>query len=250
VKRTVFALVALVVVAVTTSCSVSVTATAPRDSAAALKSAARPAANESPTTDQVPSAAALSCAPGLAAAGPASPTTADPIDLTGRNRLAALPVSGLPERTITNSRRLRTPEDYLAGAMLSDQAARLAALYRDGFEEGIDVDYASGPDRYGAIVMRFASPAAALDYLRVHVAAICGNSWEVLPIGGLVGVAYLRDDGLAKAVFVAGDAEIQLDVCTCVETQDRVGLAGAWATDILEQLGVSSLDIPTGGGLT
>jgi hypothetical protein len=243
VKRIVFAFVALVVLAVAaTSCSMTVTATSPQDSAA-LRSAAPSATDESPTSDTVPSAPAPSCAPGLAGASPTSQPTADPIDLASRNQLAALPVSGLPARTITSSRLLRTPEDYLAYALLADRAARLAALHRDGFEEGIDVNYASGPDRYGAIVMRFASAASALDYLRVHVAAICGNSWEVVPISGLVGVAYLRSDGLAKAVFVAGDTEIQLDVCTCVETQDRVGLAARWATAVLEQLGTSSLEL-------
>jgi hypothetical protein len=146
-----------------------------------------------------------------------------------------------------SSRLVRTPEEYLAYALVTDQAARLAALHRDGFEQGVDVRYASGPDRYGAVVLRFASPASALDYLRVHVAAICENSLEVSPISGLVGVAYLRSDGLAKAVFVAGDAEIQLDVCTCVETEDRVDLAARWATAVLQQLDASSAELATRG---
>jgi hypothetical protein len=226
VQRIGFTLVALVFVAVgATSCSVRVTATSAPASAGRI-------------TDTVPDAPAPSCVPGLDAAGPTSPTTADPIALASGNHLTALPVSGLPGRTITNSRVLRTPEDYLADALLTDRAARLAALHRDGFAEGVDVNYASGPDRYGVVVLRFASPASALDYLRVHVAAICGNSWEVSPINGLVGASYLRSDGIAKAVFVAGDAEIQLDVCTCVETGDRVDLAARWATAIAGQLNV------------
>jgi hypothetical protein len=52
----------------------------------------------------------------------------------------------------------------------------------------------------------------------------------------VAGVAYLRDDGLAKAVFVAGADEIALDVCACVEVNDRVALVARWAQAVAAQL--------------
>jgi hypothetical protein len=59
-------------------------------------------------------------------------------------------------------------------------------------------------------------------------------------IPGIPGVAYMRGDGLAKAVFVIGNTEVALDICECATAWDRQALVAAWAVTVNKQLaGVS-----------
>jgi len=102
--------------------------------------------------------------------------SADPIELATGNRLAKLPVPGLAHRSVVGVFPYSTPDDYLGSANIVDPAARREAMGRDGFKSATYVGYRSGPDSYGVIVLRFADPDAAKDYLAVHLRAICGNT--------------------------------------------------------------------------
>ena len=212
------------------------------DGAAASGSAAAYSPTTSPSPSGSPTAPlslpeSSSC-PGLRRAR--WPSTklgpADPVDLAQNNQLAALPVPGLAGRTVTEVAPYATARAFVDTNAVSDPEARLAAMARDGFRGGVNVGYASGADEYGVIILRFASPAAALDYFSVHLRSICSISTQVSSLSPLAGVAYLRSDDLAKASFVVGDTEVQLDVCTCVQVNDRVDLAGRWATNVARQL--------------
>jgi hypothetical protein len=205
---------------------------------ATLAACARPPAGSLATPLQQAASAALtntpsrSCIDTSSLAQPRAILGKDPIELIRSNSLAELPVAGLPPRRIVRSRSLATPDDYLASASVPDPTVRRAALVRDGFRGGLDADFASGNDRYGVIALKFANVAGALDYMRVHLEDICAIATGVKPIEGLTGASYMRSDGLAKAVMVLGDEELQLDVCTCVEVQDRVAVAERWAISI------------------
>lgn len=143
---------------------------------------------------------------------------------------------GLAAREIVDRRALKTPQDFIDQTGVADPQSRLAALNRDGFRGGANVRYRSGQDLYGVIIMRFANSAAALDYMHVHLndACLIAASMEKMP--DLAGVALLRTDTRARATFVSGDTEVNLDICSCVEVEDRVALASRWAADIARQL--------------
>ena len=168
--------------------------------------------------------------------GPTPLSASDPIEVATSNALAPLPVPGLADRTVVNTVVLADPEAYLNDAVIPDPQARLAVMQRDGFRGGVEVDYRSGSDKYGVFVLRFGSPDAALDYTHAHLADVCTLTQAMGRLPGLAGVSYLRDDNLAKAVFVAGDTEFSLDICTCVEASHRVVLAANWAVAIARQL--------------
>lgn len=159
----------------------------------------------------------------------------DPVSFVQQNRLARLPVRGLATRKISDLGLLKTPDDYVASAVLADPEARIALMERDGFRGGINVGFVSGPDHYGAIILRFRNGAAAKDYFKGHLADICTLAVSLSPIKGLAGVAFLRNDDLARAAFVVGDTEVNLDVCSCVQVQDRTALAARWAQAVALQ---------------
>jgi hypothetical protein len=163
---------------------------------------------------------------------------ADPITVATSNQIAQLPVHGLAPRLITQIFTYRNASDYLSTSSIlqSQIPARAAAFARDGFRGGVAVGFLSGPDHYGIFVLRFASGAGADDYFNVHLQDICAQSVSVASINGLHGVAYLRTDNLAKATFVVGDTEVQLDICSCVQVSDRVKLASHWARLVNAQL--------------
>ena len=46
------------------------------------------------------------------------------------------------------------------------------------------------------------------------------------------GASFYRS-GLARATFVLGSYEINLNICSCVEVADRQALAEQWAADIV-----------------
>ena len=145
-------------------------------------------------------------------------------------------MSGLAPRTVQSSQPLRTPQDYLAIASLADPQGRLAILNRDGFRTGVQVEYASGDQSYGVIVLRFRDQPSALDYLRAHIRDVCSISSGLEALQGLAGVVYLRDDGLARAVFVIGDAEISLCNCVGIGGDQKKSVAADWAHAIAQQL--------------
>jgi hypothetical protein len=159
----------------------------------------------------------------------------DPVAFVQQNRLARLPVPGLAPRQISDSSPLTTPEDYVASAVLADPQARIDLMERDGFRGGINIGFVSGPDHYGAIILRFRDRAAAQDYFKGHLADICNLAVTLSPIKGLAGVAFLRNDDLARAAFVTGDTEVNLDVCSCVQVRDRTALAARWAQAVALQ---------------
>jgi hypothetical protein len=160
----------------------------------------------------------------------------DPNALAAENAIATLPAPGIGPRVVVAIQQLVTPEDYVATAVLPDPQARIAVMQRDGFRGGVHVSYASGPDNYGVSILRFRDPAAAVDYLRAHLTDACTLAVQMVPVDGLDGVAFLRSDNLARAVFVTGDTEVGLDICTCVEVTDRMSLAARWARAVATQL--------------
>jgi hypothetical protein len=114
-------------------------------------------------------------------------------------------------------------------------------MNRDGFTGGVDVGYQTGADKYGVIILQFRDVKAATDYYRVHLKDLCTLAVVSAPLRGLQGVAYMRDDDLAKAVFVVGNTEVALDICSCVEVQSRLTLAARWAAAVKQQLSPPSL---------
>ena len=161
----------------------------------------------------------------------------DPLEEAAKNRLADLPITLPAARRIAFINPYANAGEYIASTkLIADPKARLAAMERDGFSGGVNVAFQSGMDNYGAIILRFRDAAGALDYFRVHLKDACTLAVQSAPLADLPGISYLRSDGQAKAVFVQGNAEIALDICTCAEVQDRVALAASWATVVQHQL--------------
>ncbi len=226
---------ALIPVMLLTACSASIGVRTSAGPEGAGGQSTAPAAE--PASSSAPVASTQSDCPPVTTNGSQAPRLEpDPIGLATTNQLAELPVAGLAPRSIDGVIDYPTPESYLSTGQVGDAEARYAAMNRDGFRGGTNVAYSSGPDSYGVIILQFADAKAAADYLAVHLRYLCSSAAVVRQLDGVTGVSYLRTDNLAKAVFVVGDTEVQVDICSCVEVRDRLALAGRWAVDIQAQL--------------
>ncbi|HET7488186.1 MAG TPA: hypothetical protein VFJ85_09670 [Acidimicrobiales bacterium] len=163
----------------------------------------------------------------------AAPLAADPVALVTSDRLA--PIPGAAARSVFMTRPLARPEDYLAESTVEHPDVRLAALRRDGFQNGVMVDFNIGSQAASAYVLRFAGPAEAVDYMRVHVDDVCPIALSADRLDGLPGISYLRDDHAARAIFVAGNTEVNLELCPCFDAETAATVRG-WAAAVAAQL--------------
>jgi hypothetical protein len=120
--------------------------------------------------------------------------------------------------------------------MVAHPVERQAAMERAGFSGGVDVQLESVGDSAGVIMMQFRDPASALDAYRVHLQDSCRLAIDSAPLPGIPGVAYMRYDGLAKALFVVGNTEVALDICRCASSWDRLQVVADWAVAVNQQL--------------
>jgi hypothetical protein len=138
---------------------------------------------------------------------------------------------------VTGVWRYDSPGAYVADSPgILRPFVRVNAMYDSGFTEGMKTEFSVGSDSYFLSVLGFASNATAVDYARVHLDDACHLVEEVVPLPSGNGVAYRRVDGLRKAVFVVGNNEISVDLCTCVE-DGPLTVVSQWAADIEKQAG-------------
>jgi hypothetical protein len=165
---------------------------------------------------------------------------ADPLALALTNQLAPLP-DVPPGGPITYLERYPDSNAFVNGTpLLARPLERLAALDRDGFTGGANVGYDTGANEHGVIVAEFRDHHGAVDYFRVHLADLCTLAVTSEPLLGMLGVAYVRGDGVVKAVFVLDNAEISLNLCSCAGVDDRAALAARWAAAVREQVSAPS----------
>lgn len=106
----------------------------------------------------------------------------DPVALVVGNRIVPLPLPGHEHPQVVRLDQYKTPEDYMAAnPTVVEPEERLAVMHHTGFKGGASADLQSGENLYGIEVLRFASPADALRYSRVHLARVCEIAQ---PLGG------------------------------------------------------------------
>ena len=123
-------------------------------------------------------------------------------------------------------------------------------MRRDGFNVGESVDYQAGPDHWNAVALDFASPVKAADFQRTSLSTFCslGLVKGLKQIPSLPGSFTLTrlDPGTSpyRASLLVGSSVVHLNLCTCIETTNPIGLVTRWANVVAVQLGMKSRVTP------
>jgi hypothetical protein len=174
----------------------------------------------------------------------------DPVLTIRQLKLASLPIAlRSPARPIALG-RYETIDQYLNDSAIPDLPAWRALMSRDGFKAGESVDYQAGPDHWNAVALDFASSAKAADFQRTTLSNFCslGLIKGLKQIPSLPGAFTLTrlDPGTSpyRAVLLVGSSVVHLNLCTCIEATNPIGLVTRWANVVAAQLGVRSQGSP------
>jgi hypothetical protein len=205
---------------------------------------ASPAASPAPAgiTETTLPPVADPCASMVEVVAAAQPTAVGPdaLGLVADGSVASPPFDPAPA-VPGWSARYATVEEFLDGhPNIVDPAGRRDAMQRNGFVGAVDLDLNRGADLYNVLVVRFASPEQAIDYFGAHMASVCATVEDVRAVPGPQGaVAYWQSTPqlgeFAKAVFVAGDTEVNLALCYC-SYRGSDDIIGDWVRVVWQQL--------------
>jgi hypothetical protein len=172
-------------------------------------------------------------------------TDSDIVDLAEHGKLPRVRPDLAPR--VTNASRWRTTEaladvsnlEGLEGGSAAKRAERLRLLQSLGYHDGIEADYLRVPDEHWAMAFRFRDAEAAHAYAIVMLGGVCQEAQDVRelhsPDGLLSGIEMMNGNGGVRAVFIVGDAVVNLGMCDCLANQSY-DLMDQWQAAVVDAL--------------
>jgi hypothetical protein len=204
------------------------------------------AAGAPPSTTVASGTTPASCADTVANAPTPLPPTKPGLTVVQAirmNVLAALPLTDSNEPRQVDLTYSDTIDIYLDGLAVPDMTTWRAAMADDGFVIAENAAYERSSARYGASALQFASPEKALDFQRRTLTATCaaGVVHDIAPVPEVPGALAYRSVQPGQSPYrvsmIVGPEVVQLNLCECTTTSDRLALVGKWATAVADDFG-------------
>ena len=187
-----------------------------------------------------------SCETALGGMKPAVQPTSrlDPVLTVANLKLVSLPIHLRNAPTPVARTLYQSANEYIGNSTIPDVQLWQAFMKRDGFRGGAAVDYSAGPDHWNVVALRFASPAKAADFQRSTIDAFCSNGVirglkQIPTLPGSFTLTRLDPTSPYRASLLVGSSVIHLNICSCVETKDPIGVVSKWAVTVGVQFGLT-----------